>query len=90
MAYGYFKDLKSRAQSNKVLQDKAFEIASNPKYDRYQRGLTSIVYKFFDMKSKGDGIKMKLKKINNQLMKFINQLLGNSKSEKCILQSLGC
>ena len=39
MAYGDFTDLKRRTQSDKVLKDKAFEIASNPKYDGYQRGL---------------------------------------------------
>ena len=33
MVYGDFKDLKRRTQSDKVLKDKAFEIASNPKYD---------------------------------------------------------
>ena len=37
--------------SDKVLQDKAFSIAKNPKYDGYQRGLASIVYKVFDKKS---------------------------------------
>ena len=42
------KDLKKRTQLDKVLKDKAFKIASNPKYDRYQRGLASMVYKFFD------------------------------------------
>ena len=41
----------------KVLKDKAFKIASDPKYDGYQRGLASVVvYKFFDKKSKGSGI----------------------------------
>ena len=39
MAYGEYKDLTKRTQSDKVLRDKAFEIASNPKYDGYQRGL---------------------------------------------------
>ena len=39
-----------------MLKDKAFKIASDPKYDGYQRGLASIVYKFFDKKSKGSGI----------------------------------
>ena len=43
MAYGDFKDLKRRTQSDKVLKDKAFEIESNPKYDGYQRGLASMV-----------------------------------------------
>ena len=56
MAYGKSKDLIKRTQSNKVLKDKAFKIVSDPKYDDYQRGLTSMVYKFFDKKSKGSGI----------------------------------
>ena len=38
------------------MQDKAFKIASNQKYDGYQRGLTSMVYKFFDKKSSGSGL----------------------------------
>ena len=46
MAYGDFKDLARRTASDKVLRDKAFNIAKNCKYDRYQRGLSSIVYKF--------------------------------------------
>ena len=46
MAYGDFKDLKRRTQSDKTLTDKAFKIASNPKYNGYQRGLASMVYKF--------------------------------------------
>ena len=53
MAYGDFKDLKRRTASDKVLRDKAFSVAKNPKYDGYQRGLASIVYKFFDKKFKG-------------------------------------
>ena len=56
MAYGKSKDLAKRTQSDKVLRDKIFKIASNPKYDGYQRGLASMVYKFFDKKSKGSGI----------------------------------
>ena len=51
MAYGKTKDLVKRTQSDKVLKDKAFKIASDPKYDGYQRGLASMVYKFFDKKS---------------------------------------
>ena len=51
MAYGDFKDLAKRTASDKVLRDKAFNIAKNPKYDGYQRGLASMVYKFFDKKS---------------------------------------
>ena len=56
MAYGKSKDLVKRTQSNKYLRDKAFKIASDPKYDVYQRGLASMVYKFFDKKSSGSGI----------------------------------
>ena len=46
MAYGKTKDLVKRTQSDKVSKDKAFKIASGPKYDGYQIGLTSMVYKF--------------------------------------------
>ena len=63
MAYGKSKNLVKRTQSDKALKDKAFKIVSDPKYDGYQRRLVSIVYKFFDKKSKGSG------------MNFINQLL---------------
>ena len=56
MAYGKSKDLVKRTQSGKVLRDKAFKIASDTKYDGYQRGLASMVYTFFDKKSKGSGI----------------------------------
>ena len=55
--YGYFKDLAGRIPSDKMLRDKAFNIAKNPKYDRYQRALASMVYKFFDKKTSGSGIK---------------------------------
>ena len=50
------KDLAKKTQSDKVLRDKAFKIASDPKYDGYQRGLASMVYKFFDKKSSGSGV----------------------------------
>ena len=55
MAYGDFKDLAKRTFEDKVLRDKAFKIASDQKYDGYQRGLASMVYKFFDKKSQGNG-----------------------------------
>ena len=53
MAHGKLKDLNKRKQSDKVLRNKAFQIVSNPKY---QRELASMVYKFFDNKSCGSGI----------------------------------
>ena len=48
IAYGGFKYLPRRATTDKALHGKAFKIASNPKYDGYQRELVSIIYKFFD------------------------------------------
>ena len=56
MAYSKSKDLAKRTQSDKVLRDKVFRIASDPKYDGYQRGLASMIYKFFDKKSCGSGV----------------------------------
>ena len=47
MAYEDFKDLARRTNFDKILRDKAFNIAKNPKHDGYQRGLASMVYKFF-------------------------------------------
>ena len=54
--FGKTKKLEKRAQSDNVLRDKAFKIAKNPKYDGYQRGSASMVYKFFDKKSSASGI----------------------------------
>ena len=51
MACGDFKDLPRRTASDKLLCEKAFKIGSNPKYDRYQRGLASMIYKSFDIKA---------------------------------------
>ena len=56
MAYGDFKDLARRTVSDKVLSDKSFNIAKNPKYDRYQRGLASMIYNFLKKKSGGSGV----------------------------------
>ena len=60
MAYGDFKDIARRTASDKVLRDKAFNIAKNPKYYGYQRGLASMVYKLFDKKSKGGEVNIPL------------------------------
>ena len=58
MAYGDFKGVSRRITYDKVLRDKVINIAKNPKYDdEYQRGLTSIVYKFINKKSWGDAVK---------------------------------
>ena len=72
MAYGDFKDLARRTASDKILRDKAFNIAKNPKYDGYQRGLASMVYKFFDKKSKGSGVNIPLE-FNEQLAEELHK-----------------
>ena len=61
MAYGDFKDLPRRAAVHRVLHDKA----KNLKYDRYQRGLASMVYRFFDKKLRVVLLKMKSCRIKN-------------------------
>ena len=69
MAYGDFKDISRRTASDKVLRDKAFNIAKNPEYDRYQRRLASMVYKLFNKKSIGSGLANNEIKHNFQLAK---------------------
>ena len=56
MAYDKSKDVAKRSQSDKVLRDKVFKIASDAKYDGYQRRIASMVYKIFDKKYSGSGI----------------------------------
>ena len=72
MAYEDFKDLARRTASEKVLGDKLFNIAKTPKYDRYQRGLAFMVYKFFDKKSKGSGVNIEVKP-GKQLAEELNK-----------------
>ena len=57
IAFGNYKGLSGRTGSDKKLHHKAFNIAKNPKYDGYQGGLTSMVYKSFDKKTSGCSIK---------------------------------
>ena len=69
-AYADHKDLINRTEADKVFRDKAYHIASNPKYDGYQRGLASMVYKFFDKKSTAEPSSLErtgsgLKKLKN-------------------------
>ena len=59
MAYGDFKYLARRTAFDKVLRDKAFNLAKNPKYDGYQGEFVSMGYKLFDKMSVGGGINMK-------------------------------
>ena len=55
--YADHKDLINRTEADKVLKDKAYDIASNPEYNGYQRGLASMVYTFFDKKSTGSRVR---------------------------------
>ena len=65
MAYGDFKDLARRTASDKVLRDRAFNIANKPKYDGYQKGLASMVYKFLIKSLKVVVLIIKLNKMSN-------------------------
>ena len=53
MAYRDFKDLSRRTTSDVISHNKTFNIGKNPRYDEYQKGLVSMVYKLFDKKSSG-------------------------------------
>ena len=80
MVYGDFKDLPKRTAADKVLRDKAFKIASDQKYHGYQRGLASMVYKFFDKKSSGSGL---ANKENTQLVdEFHNPIIRKFNKRK--------
>ena len=68
MAEGDFKALNKKTADDKVLPDKAFNIAKDRKYDRYQRGLVSMVYKLFDKKTSGGTV-------NNELAEELHKKL---------------
>ena len=72
-AYSDSKDLTKRTTADKILKNKAFDIAKNPKYDGYQRRLASMVYKFFDSKVSGSGAKLipQNEQLANELHKSI-------------------
>ena len=71
-ALWWFKDIARRTASDKGLRDKAFNIAKNPKYDGYQRGIASTVCKVSDKKSKDAGVNIPLRS-NEQLAKALNK-----------------
>ena len=77
-AYSDSKDLIKRTVADKILKNKAFDIAKNPKYDGYQRGLDFMVYKIFDSKVSGSGAKhvnTKLIPQNEQLAEELHKLI---------------
>ena len=75
MAYRDFEDLNRRTAAEKVLRNKAFNISKNPKYDGYQRRLSSMVYNFFDKKNMVKQLKIKLYLITDEIhSKIIKKL----------------
>ena len=81
MAYGKSKDLAKRTQSDKVLKDKAYKIPYDPKYDGYERGLASMVYKFFNERSSLSGVAVSL---GNKSTTEPNDQLANELHKKMI------
>ena len=73
-AYSDSKDLRKRTVADKILKNRAFNIAKDRKYDGYQRGLASMVYKFFDKKSVGSGAKHVNTKITPQNQQLAEEL----------------
>ena len=65
MANGGFNDLPRRTVSDKILHDKAFNIAKNAKYNGYQESVASMVYTFFNKKTAVVLFKMKSWKIKS-------------------------
>ena len=88
MAYEDFKDLSTGTASDKVLCDKAINIAKNPKYDGYQRGLASMVYEFFDKKSASvSGVKNKIEQ-NQRPLDLATQAIADE-LHKPIIRNFG-
>ena len=73
-AYSDNKDLTKRTVADKILRNRAFNIAKDPKYDGYHRGLASVVYKFFDKKSKESGTKQVNTKLTPQNQQLAEEL----------------
>ena len=85
------KDLARRTASDETLGDKAFNVAKNPKYDEYQRGLASMVYKFFDKKTSGSSIKnenMSDQQLAEELLKPIIRKFKKRKVESPVIENI--
>ena len=78
-AYADNKDLINRTRADKFLRDKTYDIASNPEYDGYQRGLASMVYKFFYKKTMGSGAVEPSLKLADELHKPIIKKFNEKK-----------
>ena len=90
MAYGDFKDLARRAASDKVLRDKAFNIAKNPKYDGYPRGLACMVHTFLHKKSKGGGVASNEIKQNLQLAEELHKPIIRTFQKRKVYSGFKC
>ena len=92
MVYGDFKDLTRRTASDKVLlRDKAFNIGKNPKYDGYQGGLASMVYKFFDKKASGSAVNKEIiqnEELAEQLQKPIIRKIERRKVHSSFIDNI--
>ena len=90
VAYGKSKDLTRRTQSDKALKDKAFKSARNRKYDGYQRGLASMVYKFFQRKSGGSDVASEPNyQLANELHRKIIRKFKRQKAYSSFRDSIG-
>ena len=74
-----------RTTSDKILRDKAFNTAKNPKYDECQKGLASTVYKCFDKKLLAVVLEMRICQIEELKMSYTNQLLEHSRKENTVI-----
>ena len=80
--HGDFKDLNRRTAPDKILHGKAFNIAKNPKYDGYQCGLASMLYKFFDSRTSGRGIENENMSDEQLAEELHKQVIKNFKKRK--------
>ena len=74
-AYSDSKDLTKKTAADKILRNKAFNIAKDPKYDGYQRGLASMIYNFFDSEVEGSNAKYVNTKIAPQNQQLAEELI---------------
>ena len=89
MAYGKSKDLAKRTKSGKCVRYKALKIPSDLKYDAYQRGLASMVYKFLDKKSSGSGVATEPNyQLANELHKQIFQKFKRRKNYSSFMDNI--
>ena len=77
-------DRFNRKQSDIVLRNKALKIATDPRVNGYQRGLTSMFYKFFNERTKGSGINLQANSRNNEILAedFHKPIIKNFKRRK--------